>query len=56
MAKGHDASDWTVEHDGDEGAVRCPEYRGRYRVRSTGVGPAACRQRQFLGGTPSAPI
>lgn len=37
MANGHKASDWTVEHDGDEGVVQCPEYRGRYRVKRTGV-------------------
>ncbi len=37
MAKGHDASDWTVEPDGDEGTVRCPEYRGRFVVQRTGV-------------------
>lgn len=37
MASGRDASDWIVEHDGDEGTIRCPEYRGRFRVRNTGV-------------------
>lgn len=37
MAKGHDASDWTVEHTGDEGTVECDEYRGRFRVRPGGV-------------------
>lgn len=37
MAKGRDASDWTVRHDGDEGIVSCPEYRGRFKVMRTGV-------------------
>lgn len=37
MAKGHDASDWSVEHAGDEGTIRCPEYRGRFRVDRRGV-------------------
>lgn len=37
MTKGHDASDWTVTHDGDEGTVACAEYRGRFRVKRTGV-------------------
>lgn len=37
MAKGHDASDWTVLHTGDEGTLRCPEYRGRFVVQPTGV-------------------
>lgn len=32
MAKGRDASDWTVEHTGDEGTVTCAEYRGRFKV------------------------
>jgi hypothetical protein len=37
MASGRDASDWTVEHAGDEGAIWCHEYRGRFRVRNAGV-------------------
>lgn len=37
MAKGRDASDWTVRHDGDEGTIACPEYRGRFRVLRSGV-------------------
>jgi hypothetical protein len=37
MASGREASDWTVEHTGDEGAIWCHEYRGRFRVRSAGV-------------------
>lgn len=37
MAKGHDASDWTVKHAGDEGTVTCAEYRGRFKVRPSGV-------------------
>lgn len=37
MAKGRDASDWTVRHDGVEGTVVCPEYRGRFTVNRSGV-------------------
>ena len=37
MASVRDASDWTVEHEGDEGTVRCPEYHGRFRVDRRGA-------------------
>jgi|GEM_PF-1130288 len=37
MAKGHDSSDWTVLHSGDEGTISGGAYRARFRVRSTGV-------------------
>lgn len=37
MAKGHDASDWTVKFAGDEGTVSCPEYAGRFKVRRSGA-------------------
>lgn len=37
MAKGRDASDWAVEHTGNEGAIRSAEYRGRFRVDRRGV-------------------
>ncbi len=37
MAKGRDASDWTVTHGGYEGTVRSAEYRGRFKVRPNGV-------------------
>ena len=37
MARGHDASDWTVKHDGDEGTVRSTENRGRFRIDRRGV-------------------
>jgi hypothetical protein len=37
MAEGRDASDWTVNHAGGEGTVACAEYRGRFRVKPTGV-------------------
>lgn len=37
MAKGRDPGDWTVKHDGDEGTIRCAEYRGRFVVQRNGV-------------------
>jgi peroxiredoxin len=37
MANGHDASDWTVEHTGDEGTIRSTDYRGRFRIDRRGV-------------------
>jgi uncharacterized protein YcnI len=37
MAKGRAAAGWTVTVDGDEGVVACAEYRGRYRVKRSGV-------------------
>ncbi|MGL4962894.1 MAG: hypothetical protein ACRC67_16800 [Inquilinus sp.] len=37
MAKGHDASDWMVLHTGDEGTISGGAYRGRFKVRGTGV-------------------
>ncbi|MGF6227913.1 hypothetical protein QFZ27_001868 [Inquilinus ginsengisoli] len=37
MAKGRDASDWTIKFAGDEGTIQCEEYHGRFRVRSNGV-------------------
>jgi hypothetical protein len=37
MAKGLEASDWTVEHTGDEGTIRSAEYRGRFKVRRSGI-------------------
>jgi hypothetical protein len=37
MAYGLKASDWTVEHTGDEGTVACAEYLGLFRVGINGV-------------------
>ena len=37
MARGLDASDWTVSQRGDEGTIRSDEYRGRFRVRRPGL-------------------
>jgi len=37
MSEGLKASDWTVEHDGDEGTVRSTEYRGRFRIDRCGA-------------------
>jgi hypothetical protein len=37
MSYGLKASDWTVEHAGDEGTVACAEYLGRFRVDKSGI-------------------
>jgi hypothetical protein len=37
MATGHKASDWTVEHTGNEGIVACAEYLGRFRIDRDGA-------------------
>ncbi len=37
MGKGHNASDWTVRHTGDEGTISAGDYRGRFRVRRGGI-------------------
>ncbi len=37
MARGHDASDWTVKHDGDQGTVVSAEYAGRFKVKQSGI-------------------
>ena len=37
MARGCDASDWIVSYEDDEGTVTCQEFRGRFRVQSSGV-------------------
>lgn len=38
MANGHDASDWTVEHTGVEGAICCLEYRVRDHAQIDAIG------------------